>query len=125
MNNNFNNAGYQTGSNYGRGPQDNTMMQDRNYTMVTSLQEALSKQAPLNSIGLYVHQDGEYEFEVFTDYIGRKNYKVYKRSDCTTEQNEVQMSKNDYNELKEKINKLEDVVYGRSTSDAKSGPAEM
>ena len=102
--------------------QNNIPQLNRNYIMVTSLQEALAKQSPYNSKGLYVHQDGEYEFEIFTDSNGRKTYEIYKRVNCTNE-NDV-IPKNQYDELKAKITKLEEVVYGRpanvvTDSDAK------
>lgn len=51
---------------------------------VQNLQEALSRFAPPNSCGCYfcTLEDGEYEYEIYTDMNGQKSYKVFKRIPC-------------------------------------------
>lgn len=105
--------------------QNNVPRLNRNYIMVTSLQEALGKESPYNSKGLYVHQDGEYEFEIFTDSNGRKTYDIYKRVNCTNENDAMSIPKSQYDELKSKIIKLEEAVYGKSASNATDGNATL
>ena len=94
------------------GYNNNLPVNNKNYTIVTSLQEALAKTAPYNSTGLYLHQDGEYEFEIRTDTNGRKTYEIFKRVKCTNDGDVMMIPKNEYNELKCKISKLEEAVYG-------------
>jgi hypothetical protein len=105
--------------------QNNVPRLNRNYIIVTSLQEALGKESPYNSKGLYVHQDGEYEFEIFTDSNGRKTYDIYKRINCTNEQDAMSIPKSQYDELSAKIKKLEEAVYGKSTSNATDGATTL
>ena len=105
--------------------QNNYPLVNRNFTMVTSLQEALSKNQPYNSKGLYVHQDGEYEFEIFTDLNGRKTYEIFKRVNCTKDKDIVTISKNDFDLLKQRLLKLEDAVYGKSANSSTDGIAKV
>lgn len=111
--------------NPGRINQNNLPQLNRNFLIVTSLQEALGKESPYNSKGLYVHQDGEYEFEIFTDSNGRKTYEIYKRVNCTNEKEIITVPKNEYIEIKEKINKLEETVYVRPSNDSTDGNAKV
>ena len=105
--------------------QNNVPRLNRNFIMVTSLQEALGKESPYNSKGLYVHQDGEFEFEIFTDSNGRKTYEIYKRVNCTNENDAINIPKSQYDELKSKITKLEEVVYGKSANNVADGVTKM
>ena len=131
--NNMNNQGQQyTGYpnmdsifNPGSVNQNNVPRLNRNFIMVTSLQEALGKESPYNSKGLYVHQDGEFEFEIFTDSNGRKTYEIYKRVNCTNENDAISIPKSQYDELKSKIIKLEEAVYGKSANDITNGTTKM
>ena len=80
-----------------------------NKLLVTSLEEALTRNAPLNSKIVYIHQDENLEFEIFTDINGRKTYTVFKRI-IETEENRKQnsgVSREEYLELREKIKNLE------------------
>ena len=133
--NNFNQTdGYQQSTGYpnmdnifnpGKIVQNNVPQLNRNYTIVTSLQEALSKQSPYNSRGIYLHQDGEYEFEIFTDVNGRKTYEVFKRVVCTNSNDAMSIPRNEYEELKTKIKKLEETVYGKPANNTSDGNATM
>ena len=111
--------------NPGVGNQNSQRRIDTNYTYVTSLQEAMQKYAPFNSKGLYIHQDGEYEFEIFTDYEGKKSYKIFKRIECTKENDVMAISKQDIDEIKDKLKKLEDTVYGKSANDTSNGTSAL
>ena len=126
--NNYQNTGYPNMDsifNPGRHAQSNIPSINRNYIIVTSLQEALSKDAPYNSKGLYLHQDGEFEFEISTDSNGRKTYDIFKRVKCTNENDASMIPKAEYDELKAKVKKLEEAVYGKPTNAATNGNAEM
>ena len=98
---------------------------DRNHILVTSLQEALAKQSPCNSKGIYLHQDGEYEFEIYTDYEGRKTYKIYKRVECTNEKDAQVISQSELAEIKERLSKLEEMVNAKSTAVVADGTPKM
>lgn len=116
QNNGYPNTGYPNMDaifNPGRMAQNTKPMTNRNFIIVTSLQEALGKEAPYNSKGIYVHQDGEYEFEIFTNADGVKSYEIFKRVKCTNEADAAAVPKNEFEELKLKIKKLEDVVYAK------------
>lgn len=121
--NNFNSSQHVTGypnmdSIFNPGNLSNNIPQlNKNYIMVTSLQEALGKESPYNSKGVYIHQDGEYEFEIFTDANGRKTYEIFKRVKCTNEKDIITVSRTDYEELKARLIKLEEYVHGKSADD--------
>lgn len=97
---------------------------DRNYSLVTSLQEALAKSAPYNSKGIYLHQDGEYEFEIYTDYEGKKSYKVFKRTECSNQQEALAIP-NELENIKTRLSKLEEMVNVKSATDTSDGPTKM
>ena len=105
--------------------QNNNPTINKNFVLVTSLQEALSKNSPYNSRGLYVHQDGEYEFEIYTDLNGRKTYEIYKRVNCTKDRDIVTISQNEFNDLKQRLMKLEEIVNVKSATNITNGNAEM
>lgn len=96
-----------------------------NKLLVTSLEEALTRNAPLNSRIVYTHQDDNLEFEIFTDMNGRKTYSVFKRipeAEDVRKQGQG-VSREEYIELREKIKNLEkklEVANAKSTNAADS-----
>lgn len=113
------NTGYQQNSGYpninnafNRNVRNEPPIQTNKW-LVTSLQEALSRPAPLGSRGVYYQQDGDYEYEIFTDLNGRKTYEVYKRIACNDESSNNVVSRNEIDELKQKILKLEEMIYAK------------
>ena len=101
--------------------QNNYPSVNRNFVIVTSLQEALSKNSPYNSKGLYVHQDGEYEFEILTDYNGRKTYEIYKRVVCTNDRDVVTISKNEFDNFKQRLTNLEEKINAKPATNPTNG----
>ena len=110
---NYNNYGYgygygnQYGGYQAPGTSYTPMQQAQpttNKIYVTSLEDALQRYAAPNSTMIYVLQDENAIFEVFTDLQGKKLPKVKKLVEATTESGGAGfVSREEFNELKEKF----------------------
>lgn len=109
MNNYYNGQqfGYQPTTNVYNGNVPKT-----NKIYVTSLDDALLRYADNNTIMVYIQQDEQAIFEIFTDMQGRKSYKIRKLSDYeqpqiqTKEQSNDYVTRQEFENLETKINKL-------------------
>lgn len=77
---------YQTMAGYGPAPTPTPAYRPQQQTCagnkiyVTSQEDALSRFVEPGTVMLYVRQDEQVEYEVFSDYQGRKNIVVYSRT---------------------------------------------
>lgn len=79
------------------------------------MQEALSRYSPPNSCGCYYCDiDGhEYEYEIYTDMIGQKTYRVYKRTLC---ENTVTQNNTELSDILKRVKNLEEALGVKPTT---------
>lgn len=106
---------YYNGQQFGFQPTTNiynSNVPKTNKIYVTSLDDALLRYADNNTIMVYIQQDEQAIFEIFTDMQGRKSYKIRKLSDCEQtsvqgkEQSNDYVTRQEFENLEIKINKL-------------------
>lgn len=103
-----------------------------NKIFVTSLEDALNRYAEPNTIMIYRHQDERFEYEIITDGYGKKTYKTiclsdYKAQNSDKEPSLIQISIEDFNALKNRVETLEqDLIkkYKEERKNEKKGGLE-
>jgi hypothetical protein len=106
------NAGFQT-------PQTVVAPQPQlrtNKVFVTSLEDALSRNAEPNTIMVYRHQDEKFEYEIYTDMQGKKTYKTLALTDYSTvephkEQGGILIPEETLKGIEGRISALEGVIF--------------
>lgn len=79
-----------------------------NKLIVTSLEEAMARPADPNTVITYFHQDGNVEYEVYTDFSNYKRYRILDRKvreENTPAPNAV-VSRQEFDELKQTVVQL-------------------
>lgn len=136
--------------NYNRGYNNNPYSQQMSYTgqnfvpqvqpqpqlrtnkvFVTSLEDALNRNAEPNTIMVYRHQDEKFEYEIFTDMQGKKTYKTLALTDYSTaeahkEQGGILIPENILNAIEDRISALEGIIFKKKEEkeNKKSGGLE-
>lgn len=119
--------------NYNRGYNNNPYSQQNGYTgqnfvpqvqpqlrtnkvFVTSLEDALNRNAEPNTIMVYRHQDEKFEYEIFTDMQGKKTYKTLALTDYSTaeahkEQGGILIPEETLKGIEGRISALEGIIF--------------
>lgn len=108
---NFNNQPYSRSDNFPPN-QRNDWFQSYNQPVsnkiyVTSLEDALNRNAPRSSEMVYFHQDANEFYVIKTDYDGRKSWMRFPYS-IPNQDSEIPATKADLNALMERIKRLEE-----------------
>lgn len=117
-------GGYHTQQQYGY-PQAQTQYQSQtqpvtNKIYVTSLEDAMARFSNPNSIMEYTLQDESMKFEITTNAVGKKEYKVFKMVESKPEEKAKSVDMSNYitieqfNALQGKIKALEEALYSNS-----------
>lgn len=91
-----------------------------NKIYVTSLEDAMARFSNPNSIMEYTLQDESMKFEITTNAVGKKEYKVFKMVESKPEEKAKSVDMSNYitieqfNALQGKIKALEEALYSNS-----------
>lgn len=87
-----------------------------NKVFVTSLEDALNRNAEPNTIMVYRHQDEKFEYEIYTDMQGKKTYKTLALTDYSTaeahkEQGGILIPEETLKGIEGRISALEGIIF--------------